>query len=161
MSSTYERTSYPLPVGRAPPASPSLPQSHCTCYHERSCVKARGSQPRRLTHNTWSLREFSKSVIDDLIGQYGELHSLGKGRRPRQGTPMRLLGKTVIEKHYPDYIPSVAGRPNKPGRKRCTVCINTTRRARKRTDVQTLCAECRVPLCMVPCFREYHTLKDF
>jgi hypothetical protein len=44
-------------------------------------------------------------------------------------------------------------------RKQGEVCVNTTRRARKRTRTIYECIECNVGLCLSDCSRDYHTLK--
>ena len=61
-------------------------------------------------------------------------------------TPARLLGHN----HFPE--PS-------GGRHDCKVCSN--RKSGKRKTTTYRCSSCKVPLCIHPCFRTYHTVLHY
>ena len=98
-----------------------------------------------------SLRAFSKKVIEQLLEKY--YHPLPSVPRRHVAKTPRLAGRDYISKHH--IIPN-----GKKQRRRCYVCYHTKRRqtAEKRSGFH--CNECKVSLCVTPCFMEYHTLKD-
>lgn len=65
---------------------------------------------------------------------------------PAKGMPLRLIGRN----HYPE--------PAR-GKLDCRVCSNRQAGKRKQTSFQ--CTTCKVPLCIYPCFKRYHTLQHF
>ena len=104
--------------------------------------------PRRLDPN-----KFCLAIVYQLIPDYdkGE-HRVGP-RFPMADNPLRLQGR-----HFPCMNPNKtpAGRPSNPD---CTVCPFRDKKGRHQTSIY--CAECEVPLCAAPCFKRYHTLKDY
>ena len=76
------------------------------------------------------------------------------------GDKLRLTGR-----HFPDEIPSTP--KDKPYRN-CTVCYAQQRERgvlreqamKRRKQTWFWCADCRVPLCVVPCFRVWHTTHN-
>ncbi|KAG0728873.1 PiggyBac transposable element-derived protein 4 [Chionoecetes opilio] len=73
---------------------------------------------------------------------------------PSRDTPARL-GVS----HFISTIPAT-GTQRCPQR-RCHVCQQTTRHAKKRKDTRYQCSDCNVGLCLEPCFKEYHTLIHY
>lgn len=101
------------------------------------------------------LREFIWNVAYQLLQKFGE------PRNSITGHSHVLLPDRITpgyDRHYPAHTEELNG---KKRRLECHVCKHTTRRPRKRTRVTTMCRECRAPLCVVGCFRDYHTLKNF
>lgn len=97
-----------------------------------------------------SLLEFRMKLVSNLI-ESATLPTYRKRGRPQSlDSPARLLGK-----HFPVYIPST-DKKEKPQR-RCVVC--SAKGLRKDTRYQ--CDVCELSLCVVPCFRDYHTKADY
>ncbi|XP_046588357.1 piggyBac transposable element-derived protein 4-like [Neodiprion virginianus] len=62
----------------------------------------------------------------------------------------------LISTHFPSkYINPTGKRRN--GRRKCVVC----RKHKKRTETQFECKECKVGLCIEPCFKLYHTKEHY
>jgi len=95
--------------------------------------------------------KFRLAVVSGLLEGY-DCTSVRFARRPANPPPSRLVGR-----HFPSCNLQLtpAGRPTKPD---CIVCSD---RDVKRHQTPTLCRECKVPLCAVPCFERYHTLLDY
>ena len=93
---------------------------------------------RRHTH-----MEFLLLVARQLLQRCGLESSAPP--QPALDQPLRLVGRN----HFPE--PS--------GKKRdCRVCSN---RSVKRKQTSYQCTTCKVPLCIHPCFKRYHTLKEY
>lgn len=60
----------------------------------------------------------------------------------------------MSDRHYPDFIPSTAIKQRPV--KRCVVCI----RKKVRRETRYMCKECSVGLCIIPCFKIFHTERD-
>lgn len=69
--------------------------------------------------------------------------------------PERILSNG----HFVTRLPgNISGRQSQ---RRCYVCSNTTRRPPCRRDTIYKCETCDVPLCLLECFKDYHTLLHF
>ncbi|XP_012273615.1 piggyBac transposable element-derived protein 4 [Orussus abietinus] len=91
---------------------------------------------------------FLLEYIEDTIASYPiESRNLPKSRSTAPNV------SRLIEKHFPDYIPG-SSRTTNPSR-RCAVCY----KKKIRKESRYWCPTCQVPLCVVPCFREYHTTE--
>ncbi|KAK3883833.1 hypothetical protein Pcinc_011867 [Petrolisthes cinctipes] len=101
------------------------------------------------------LREFVYNVAYQLLEDFGEPTTNIKGRRPNP-MPDRIID--AYSRHYPVHTEMANGK-KKP--RDCYVCKHLTRRQKKRTRVVIICNECTIGLCIVGCFRDYHTLKNF
>ena len=88
-------------------------------------------------------------LIDEIISHHFHTELLETGRRQHAHDVLRL-----VERHFPDLIPPTANRQN-PTRQ-CVVCSLVKRRRESRY----FCSSCNVALCVVPCFRRYHTLSN-
>ncbi|XP_021941441.1 piggyBac transposable element-derived protein 4-like [Zootermopsis nevadensis] len=76
--------------------------------------------------------------------------------RPSSGRPsLDPPPKRLSERHFQERIPAT-GKKAKP-QKRCVVC----RKRGKRKDTVYWCGECEVGLCMVGCFKDFHTKLNF
>ena len=100
------------------------------------------------------LREFIYNVSYQLLEEFGQPTSNIKGPR-HAPQPDRTAGAEVFLRHHPVYTEEVNG---KKRRLECYMCNHTTKRPRKRTRVIIQCSECRTPLCVFGCFKEYHSL---
>ena len=62
----------------------------------------------------------------------------------------------LTERHFLEKVPPCSsGRPSQPA---CVVCSNKRARGKKTTTYQ--CKECKLAMCVVPCFELYHTKVD-
>lgn len=77
------------------------------------------------------------------------------GRPTDAFTPLRFTGK-----HYPILIPSTGKKVH--SQKRCVLCSRLTDATGKkvRRDTRYMCDICEVPLCVVGCFKVYHTYRQ-
>ncbi|MPC35788.1 PiggyBac transposable element-derived protein 4 [Portunus trituberculatus] len=83
-----------------------------------------------------------------------ERRGLGASPGPPHDLPPRLT-----ERHFPRSFPPTP--QNKTPQRKCYVCFYSSRHRKKRTQTRFLCRKCAVPLCIEPCFEEYHTLLNF
>ena len=97
------------------------------------------------------LLDFSKDLIRQMIAKYW-VDVQGVGR-------VGVRVSRLTARHFPSPIPPLpnTARP----RRRCHVCSHTQQRLRSRQTTYFMCIECGVPLCVHPCFGEYHTLRHF
>ena len=102
-----------------------------------------GGEMSRLT--------FILSLIDRIIEEnHSYLNQSKSGRPSREQNPLRLT-----EGRFPECIPATA--TNSKPKRRCHVCYS--RKVRKQT--QLMCSQCDKALCAAPCFRIYHTMKNY
>ena len=94
---------------------------------------------QRLSH-----MDFRLAVASGLIENTDSTPSTVAMQVDAASTPMRLVGRD----HFPE-----------PGKTRdCRVC---SKRETKRKQTNYQCCTCKVPLCIHPCFRAYHTQKNY
>ncbi|XP_018897457.2 piggyBac transposable element-derived protein 4-like [Bemisia tabaci] len=104
-----------------------------------------------VTNKKVSIYEYKLKII--------EQHQ-GPKRRPSGGkpstseTPLRLLGR-----HFPTFIPPTEKKISVT--RKCLVCANTKLGVQKRRESRYECLDCRVTLCVAPCFQKYHTQLKF
>lgn len=88
---------------------------------------------------------FLMEFVEDTTASYStEEKSADTTRLTHRVTPL-------VGNHFPDYIPGTSKTAN-PTR-RCSVCYK--RKIRK--ESRYWCSICKIPLCVVPCFGEYHS----
>lgn len=108
----------------------------------------------QVTGKTEPFLDVLLQLVDEIIIRHRSAASscLETGRR--QNDLLRL-----VERHFPDLIPPTANRQN-PTRQ-CVVCsqvkIPSTGKNRRR-ETRYFCSSCNVALCVVPCFKKFHTL---
>ncbi|KAG5875732.1 hypothetical protein JTB14_030769 [Gonioctena quinquepunctata] len=103
------------------------------------------------TEEKLSSADFQLELIRQILETYHNDNVQGGSEgRHSEDNPMKLSAR-----HFPDIIPPLTYKA-KPS-KRCIVCSNQ----RKRKETRYMCQECYVPLCVVPCFKRYHTVKKF
>ncbi|XP_063875711.1 uncharacterized protein LOC135108529 isoform X2 [Scylla paramamosain] len=105
-----------------------------------------------------SLRQFSRTVITQLLERFGQVTGQAP-RRHSDALPDRLEARDYLNRHYIESLPPTSSRNVGVGR--CYVCSHSSRKPKVRKQTSYKCHECKVPLCIVPCFREYHTFKTY
>ena len=99
-----------------------------------------------------TLTQFKVNLAGQLL-EVAEISDYSSRGRPRSlPTPDRLRGK---DGHFPKYNPTPDGRAF--FYKRCTVCLKHG----KRKETKFQCDKCEVPLCILPCFKDFHTKINF
>jgi hypothetical protein len=101
-----------------------------------------------------SFSDFRLKIVTQIIEQYAKKPST-MPRPPTIDNPIWLT-----QRHFPSPIPQTAAQGTRTQR-RCHVCSNTKLQKRKRKDVKFMCVECDVPLCVHPCFADFHTKKKY
>ncbi|KAG5897125.1 hypothetical protein JTB14_025079 [Gonioctena quinquepunctata] len=105
---------------------------------------------KEATEEKLSLADFQLELIRQILETYhNDNVQGGSGGRHSEDNPMRLSAR-----HFPDIIPPSTYK-SKPS-ERCIVCSN-----QKKKETRYMCQECYVPLCVVPCFKRNHTVKNF
>ena len=93
--------------------------------------------------------KFRENIVNTIIMFHkNDTHSYRTGRNVIANefqNPLR-----ISEKHFIRLIPTPPGSKRK--RRRCVRCVSR----KKRTDTSYECRECKVALCMEPCFPIYH-----
>ncbi|CDQ75055.1 unnamed protein product [Oncorhynchus mykiss] len=77
------------------------------------------------------------------------------GGRPAADNPLRLTAW-----HFPCKVPPTAAQGSHT-RRHCKVCLSGTRISKQRKLTKYMCLACDTPLCISPCFEEYHMLKHY
>lgn len=108
---------------------------------------------RANTQSTATYADFKRRVVSQLIEEH---HTEKRKRgRPTGKHPLRLTARHFIEK-----LPPTDAQGSRTQR-RCHVCANTTRRQKRRKETRYMCVECNKALCVEPCFKDYHTVKNY
>ena len=102
----------------------------------------------KLSPNMTSL-QFREYIIKESIVKYHESIKKKRSRTRVLPSPLRL-----IERHFVDAIPATE-KNMKPSR-RCVVCSEN----KIRSDTRYMCQDCKVGLCVVPCFKIYQQKKN-
>ncbi|KAK9964138.1 hypothetical protein ABG768_005336, partial [Culter alburnus] len=99
--------------------------------------------------------EFRTNLMRGLLEEYGTTRCPPKGGRPALDTPLRLTAR-----HFPTEVPQTPGQGSRT-RRHCKVCLYSSRKRKERCLTRYMCVACNTPLCVTPCFEEYHTLKKY
>ena len=67
----------------------------------------------------------------------------------------------LCERHFPSCIPKGEGKKRERPSRCCSVCSYIPGYLYKKKRTSYWCEDCRKPLCVVPCFKIYHTEMDF
>lgn len=99
--------------------------------------------------------DFRLKVIELIIEKYKTTNISRSGRPSSVPTPLRLSAR-----HFPDFIPPTEKKTN-PTRQ-CFICALKRNEENKRIRKETryMCRDCDVPLCVIPCFKIYHTVAN-
>lgn len=112
---------------------------------------------KTVTRNQISLADFQLKLINELILKYQREGAMTSNRRKKSmdTTEKRLSPDT---RHFPELVPPTPSK--KQGRRYCFVCSHK-KENKKRKDSMYCFIECDVGLCVTPCFKIYHTEKEF
>ena len=83
--------------------------------------------------------------------KWGEKKRISIGR-PTIDSPLRLSAR-----HFPSLVPSTASKA--AVQRKCYVCSNTEKSEKSVKYTRYQYEECDVGLCIIDCFKVYHTLK--
>ncbi|KAK9680994.1 DDE Tnp 1-like zinc-ribbon [Popillia japonica] len=99
--------------------------------------------------------DYRTELVEQMIRKYHSSTIPKKRGRPNQIGALRLT-----ERHFPDFVPSTEKKSVRY--RRCAVCSQKRVRGKKiRKETRYWCSECKVALCVVSCFKRYHTKLDF
>lgn len=101
-----------------------------------------------------NLRRFHKQLVLNLLERYGTLTRV-------QSQPGAGAVDRVNEHHKKHMLVALPMTGNRKSQRRCHVCTHTTRKERKTTKSSYECSECKVALCITPCFAEFHSYTHF
>lgn len=107
---------------------------------------------KHLTKGKQSVGEFQNNLIKQILAAYHTPQQRNQcGRRPETAnSELRLTAR-----HFPTFLPATESKSN-PTR-RCIVCT----KKQKRKESRYICEPCNVSLCVIPCFQDYHTKKNY
>lgn len=108
---------------------------------------------KTVTGKHISLADFQLTLINEILQKYKS----SVKTTPSKGKKIISTDSRLSERHFPDLIPQTS---SKKQRRKCFVCSHKTE-GKKRTDTLYQCNECNVGLCVVPCFKIYHTQQTF
>lgn len=106
--------------------------------------------------NKKSNLEFRIELAERIVEKYHTHRHLKSKPAETVSNTLRLSAR-----HFPDYIPPTEKK--KEPTRRCVICCNKNddNGKRIRRETRTYCKDCNAPLCAIPCFKVYHTQKDF
>lgn len=90
---------------------------------------------------------FRQGVITGLLEDW-EPSQIRHGCPSNTPAPQRMIGE-----HFPGKYEDKKYKPD------CEVCSD--RKSGKRRQTSYYCKQCNIPLCVVPCFEQYHTLRNY
>ena len=103
---------------------------------------------KKLTHELFCIR-LAREMLLQVSMNVDDTTPVSRGRIQRPLPPQTRL----TERHFPDNLPQTPSR--KKGQTECTVCSKKKGRGRKTTTY--MCKQCKLPMCIIPCFQLYHT----
>uniref|UniRef100_A0A3P8X756 PiggyBac transposable element-derived protein domain-containing protein n=1 Tax=Esox lucius TaxID=8010 RepID=A0A3P8X756_ESOLU len=102
---------------------------------------------------------FNSHIVHRHLTELLEEHHIPRrpptGGRPSGDNPLRLTAQ-----HFPAEMPQTDAQGSRT-RRHCKVCLSETRSRKLRKLTKYMCVPCDTPLCVTPCFGEYHTLKHY
>ncbi|XP_067289858.1 piggyBac transposable element-derived protein 4-like [Pseudorasbora parva] len=110
---------------------------------------------RQITGKEITSLQFRTNLMRGLLEEYSTSRCPSKGGRPALDTPLRLTAR-----HFLSEVPQTTSQGSRT-RRHCKVCLSSTRKSKQRRMTKHMCVPCNTPLCAVPCFEEYHTLKNY
>lgn len=105
------------------------------------------------TGKTIPVAKFQLDLVKNIISKYAvEDKSRQSSSRKREDgeSPLRLVAR-----HFPKQLPK--NENSKQTYRRCIVCSKN----KQRKETSYCCVSCDVPLCLLPCFERYHTIKNY
>ncbi|KAL1276403.1 hypothetical protein QQF64_036026 [Cirrhinus molitorella] len=110
---------------------------------------------RQLTGKEITSMQFRMNLMRGLLEEYSTSRCPSKGGRPALDTPLHLTAR-----HFPSEVPQTTSQGSR-SRRHCKVCLSSAHKSKQRRLTKYMCVPCNTPLCAVPCFEEYHTLKHY
>lgn len=114
--------------------------------------------PHALYQQVHGKREVLNEFILEVIREVVNAHSTVKPTQPTKKPMPCPHVPRLTECHFPSLIPSTA--TMKCCQRRCKIC-SSVRHAHAGKDTRSECKECDVGLCVVPCLKEYHTIRNY
>ena len=108
------------------------------------------------TNKKCTLPDFVIEVVRDIFEDNAEEKQAPGRRAAAADDPLRLTAR-----HFCRPMPVPAGAKKGRVQRACHVCKHTSRKESVRRDTRFHCHQCDVPLCVDPCFEEYHILKKY
>ena len=107
----------------------------------------------KMKHEKVEHKDFILIIVRELILTSGQRIN----SNPQMGVTVtnQLDIARLTGRHFPSKVPSLGA--EKSGRKICVVC--SKKGQRKRTVFQ--CTDCGIGLCPTPCFKAFHTKKNY
>ena len=96
--------------------------------------------------------DFRLDLIEESRAMYKKTSIKSKGRPSLEDTPLRLSAR-----HFPDIVPATEKKKN--AARLFVICSRRKNESGKkiRKESRYFCKECDIGLCVVPCFKIYHT----
>ncbi|KAJ8369328.1 hypothetical protein SKAU_G00093560 [Synaphobranchus kaupii] len=107
---------------------------------------------RQLTGQNLTYQVYRATVMRQLL----EEHHIPRCP-PAGGRPAADNTRLITARHFLSAVPQTEAQGSRT-RRHCKVCLSSSR---KRKQKRFMCAPCNTPLCAVPCFQEYHSLKHY
>lgn len=100
--------------------------------------------------------DFRSKLVEEMIEKYHSSTYSKTAGPPKQPGLLRLT-----ERHFPDFIPPTEKKAF-PYRNCAICCSKKDNKGKKiRKETRYWCSDCKVGLCVVPCFKIYHTQLKF
>lgn len=111
---------------------------------------------KKVTETKKSLLDFKLAVVEEIFDKHSSAICSSTRSSDTSISSMRL-----VEKHFASHIPS--NPIKKEPRRQCAVCCARKDKNGKkiRKETRIWCEDCRIGLCLEPCFKIYHTQKNF
>ena len=103
----------------------------------------------KLTHN-----EYRYIIVKYLLAEVLKNYNI-----PLPPVISRIIVKYYKDEH--DSIPKGEGRKREKPSRCCCICSKIPGEILKGKRTSYWCKDCRNPLCVVPCFKIYHTQTDY
>ncbi|XP_064868624.1 piggyBac transposable element-derived protein 4-like [Oncorhynchus nerka] len=110
---------------------------------------------RQLTGKVITYQKYRENLMRELLEEHHTPRRPSTGGRPAVDNPLRLTAR-----HFPCKVPQTASQGSRT-RRHCKVCLSGARRSKQRKMTKYMCLACDTPLCISPCFEEYHMLKRY
>uniref|UniRef100_A0A674BS31 PiggyBac transposable element-derived protein domain-containing protein n=1 Tax=Salmo trutta TaxID=8032 RepID=A0A674BS31_SALTR len=98
---------------------------------------------------------YRENLMRELLEEHYTPRPPSTGGRPAADNPLCLTAR-----HFPCKVPQTAAQGSHT-RRHCKVCLSGTRRSKQKKMTKYMCLACDTPLCISPCFEEYHMLKHY
>ncbi|OXA46903.1 PiggyBac transposable element-derived protein 4 [Folsomia candida] len=104
----------------------------------------------KYLHGNAKFLDFQLQIIRQILDKFGLKKTIVQ-------VPSRDLQR-LGGRHFPEYNSSTKGKTH--GSRKCHLCGMKDVTGGKRKETRFQCDTCLVPLCIIPCFKLYHTRKN-